>query len=123
MIRLAKQGNYQLIETKRLNKILSLSEKGTYAWVNAKGIGEILVASYKKHQADYVLAVGKYRLYEVKDEQKLADTIHLELSTGKGNWQGYLLITGFPTAKDKRSRIIPTKEIITKSTSHSLLNM
>lgn len=89
---------------------------GTYAWINAQGIGEILVASYKKHKADYVLAVGKYRLYEVKDEPKLTDTLHLELLTGKGNWQGYLLITGFPNKEDKRSRIIPTKEIITKST-------
>lgn len=120
MIKLIKQGDYQLIETKRLNKILSLSDKGTYAWVNAEGIGEILVSSYKEHEADYVLAVGKYRLYEVKDEPKLADTLHLELTTGKGNWQGYLLITGFPTEKDRKSRIIPTKEIITKSSSSCL---
>lgn len=115
MIKLIKQGDYQLIETKGLNKVLNLSDKGTYAWINAEGIGEILVTSHKKHQADYVLAVGKYRLYEVKDEPKLADTLHLELTTGKGNWQGYLLISGLPTAKDKKNRIIPTKEIITKS--------
>lgn len=129
MIKLIQQGDYELIETKRFNKILTLSEKGTYAWINVEGTGEILVSSHKrslradalkKHQTDYVLAVGKYRFYEVKDEPKLADTLHLELLTGKGNWQGYLLITGFPTEKDK-SRIIPTKEIITKSSgSHAL---
>lgn len=119
MIKLIKQGDYQLIETKGLTKVMSLSDKGTFAWINAEGIGEILVSSHKKHQADYILAVGKYRLYEVKDEPELADTLHLELSTGKGNWQGYLLITGFPSDKTKRSRIIPTKEIITKSNIYS----
>jgi len=117
MIRVVKQGDYQLIESKGLTKILSLSDKGTYAWVNAKGIGEIFVSTCKNHQSDQVLAVGKYRLYEVKDEANLADTLHLELSTGKGNWQGYLLITGLPTNENKRNRIIPTKEIITKSSS------
>ncbi len=117
MIQLIKQGDYELIETKGLTKILKLSDKGNFAWVNAEGIGEILVSSYKKHQTDHMLAVGKYRLYEVKDEPKLADTLHLELLTGKGKWQGYLLITGLPTNKDKRNRIIPTKEIITKSAS------
>lgn len=119
MIKLVKHGDYKLIETKGLTKILSLSDKGTYAWVNAEGIGEILVSSHKKHQADYVLACGKYRLYEVKDEPKLADTFHMELSVGKGCWQGYLLVTGFPTNEHKKNRIIPTKEIITKSNGSS----
>ena len=117
MITLLGQGEYQLLETKNLNKILKISDKGTYAWINAKGIGEILIFSHKKHKADYVLSVGKYRLYQVKDDSKLTDTIHLELSTGKSSWQGYLLITGFPNDKDKRSRIIPTEEIITKSSN------
>lgn len=115
MIRLLGQGDYQLTETRGITKILRLSDRGVFAWVNAGEIGEILVATTNKFNDLYTLASGKYRIYEVKDEPKLTDTLHLELFTGKGLWQGYLLITGFPTDEHKRTRIIPTNEIITKS--------
>lgn len=114
MIKLTQRGEYSLIETKGHTKILNLDKK-TYAWINASGIGEILVGSHKKHIADHILAVGEYRIYEVKNEDKLTDQIHLELSVGKGRWQGYLLLTGLPHGKKKRNRIIPTYEIITKA--------
>lgn len=86
-----------------------------FAWINASGIGEILVVSQNPHKTDHVLAVGKHRIYEVKDEPDLTDLIHLELLVGDGVWQGYLLPTGLPTNENKRNRIIPTLEIITKS--------
>ncbi len=116
MIKLIHKGEYILIETKNLTKILTLFTKGTFAWVNASGIGEILVSSHKKHPADYILSVGKYRIYEVKDEPNLTDLLHLELLVGEGIWQGYLFPKGLPTSTEKRKRIIPTKEIITKTT-------
>lgn len=116
MITLLQRGDYALMETARQTKVLTLDQKKNYAWVNASGIGEILVASTKKHRADHLLAVGKYRLYEVNDEAKLTDLIHLELLVGDGTWQGYVLPTGLPHTKDKRNRIIPTKELISKST-------
>lgn len=115
MIRLLDEGDYQLTETLGITKIIKLSGKGSFAWVNAGDIGEILVATSGTFKDLYTLATGKYRIYEVNDEPKLADTLHLELFTGRGHWQGYLLITGFPTNKHKRTRIIPTTEIITKS--------
>ncbi len=120
MIKLLKHGDYKLIETPGLTKILYLSENGTFAWINAEGIGEILVSSHKNHRMDYILSQGKYRVYSVKDEPKLTDTFHLELLVGKGFWQGYLLLTDFPKGVKKRSRIIPTKEVISKSTSINL---
>lgn len=118
MIKLIKQGSYCLIETLRHTKILTLDtqvRKKTYAWVNAADIGEILVASHKTHKADHILSVGKYRIYKIKDEEKLTDLIHLELLAGDGVWQGYLLPTGLPAGDKKRNRIIPTNETITKS--------
>lgn len=115
MINLIRQGNYSLIETKGQTKILLLDEN-TYAWVYARNIGELLVSSHKKHKVDHLLAVGKYRLYEVKKEPKLTDLAHLELHAGDGMWQGYLLPTGLPNGEKHRNRIIPTKEVITKST-------
>lgn len=114
MIKLLKEGSYKLIETKRHTKILNLGGKN-YAWVNAAGIGEILVSSHAPFATDHVLAVGKFRIYDVKDEQSLTDLLHLELFVGFGQWQGYLLTTGLPTSQMIRKRIIPTSEIITRS--------
>lgn len=116
MIRLIQSGNYTLIETKAQTKILTVNGKSTFAWVTAAEIGEILVTSHKSHKVDHVLSVGKYRLYEVRDEPKLTDLIHLELFVGDGIWQGYLLPTGLPDEEKTRNRIIPTNEIITKAT-------
>lgn len=114
MIRLVDQGKYTLQATKKLTKILFLNDKKIYVWINAEGIGEILLTTNKDHMANYILAKGNYRLYEVKDEPELTDLLHLELFVGDGNWQGYLLPTGLPTSKNNRNRIIATKEIITK---------
>jgi hypothetical protein len=111
MIKLLESGDYRLIETKGQTKILILPA-ATYAWVNAKDIGEILVASHNPHQVDHLLAVGEYRLYDVDDEPHLSDQLHLELAVGRAEWQGYLLTTGFPTDEHKRGRIIPTREVI-----------
>lgn len=113
MVKHIEEGSYELLETKNQTKILKLGNK-TFAWVNAAEIGEILVTSQKDHETDTLLARGTYRLYEVKDEPDLADMLHLELAVGEGKWQGYLLPTGLPTATDKRNRIIPTRETITK---------
>lgn len=115
MIKLISEGQYTLTETKSQNKILTLDDKA-YAWINAAEIGEILVSSRRPHRTDNTLAVGKYRVYAVKDEPKLTDLIHLELLVGEGKWQGYLLPTGIPNPKSNRKRIIPTNELITKST-------
>lgn len=116
MIRLRKEGKYTLIETKGHTKILILDKRITFAWIIADAIGEILVASHASHSIDHILSLGRYRMYEVKDEPKLTDLLHLELFVGEGTWQGYLLPTGLPTKEKKRNRIIPTTEIITKST-------
>lgn len=114
MIKLIQQGNYSLIETKGQIKILALDEKTVFAWVNLAEIGEILVTSHNPHKTQHLLALGKYRLYLVDDEPKLTDLMHLELFVGHGQWQGYLLPKGLPTSEDKRHRIIPTEEVITK---------
>jgi hypothetical protein len=112
MITLMDKGDYRLIETKSQVKILFLNDLA-YAWVWAKDIGEILVTTHQPHKIDHILAVGRFRLYDVENEPKFIDNQHLELLIGDGQWQGYLLLTGLPTAQKIRSRIIPTKELIT----------
>lgn len=115
MIRLLKEGTYRLIESKSQTKILTLDSQFSYAWIMAYDIGEILVSSHQTHAEDCVLSVGKYRIYEVEQESNLSDQLHIELCVGTGLWQGYLLPTGLPTETKKRSRIIPTQEVISRT--------
>lgn len=117
MIKLIKEGRYTLLETKNETKILILDDIHKFAWINVSNIGEILVTTHKTLRKDCLLSIGKYRLYDVKDEPDLTDLIHLELLVGDGMWQGYLLPLGLPTTTKKRGRIIPTEEIITVSTT------
>ena len=115
MIRLLKQGKYSLTETFDHTKILMLDEYKKFAWVNATNIGDILVSTHRKFNPSATISTGTYRMYEVKDESKLTDLVHLELFVGNGRWQGYLLPTGLPTNSKKRNRVIATNEIITRS--------
>ncbi len=112
MITLLKSGSYKLIETKANIKILYL-DHDTYAWVEPKSIGQILVTSHTPHTADHALAMGDYAIYQVDGEPYLTDMAHLELEFGQQAWQGYLLPTGLPAKNKKRARIIPTTQIIT----------
>lgn len=114
MIRIIRSGEYKLIETKSQTKILILDNKEHFAWINTDNIGQILVASRQTRKGYNVLAFGNYRLYEIRKEPELTDLSHLELHAGNGIWQGYLLPTGLPKNRKKRSRIIPTNEIVTK---------
>jgi len=111
MITLIKSGIYKLIETKKDTKVLYLDQHA-YAWITSKDIGEILIVSHKAHKTDCLLSVGDYRLYSVHDEVSLTDLNHLELEAGAGLWQGYLLPTGLPDDQKKRSRVIPTPQLI-----------
>ncbi|OGK16151.1 hypothetical protein A2690_01795 [Candidatus Roizmanbacteria bacterium RIFCSPHIGHO2_01_FULL_39_12b] len=116
MITFLKNGRYVLYETKDKNKILSLDRTKTLAWINIDNISSIIVFSRKNIKPESVLSIGKYRLYDVKDEPKLTDLMHLELLVGDGIWQGYLLPIGLPSSQKNKSRVIPTREIITKTT-------
>lgn len=113
MIKILARGEYKLIETKHNTKVLILDNKETFAWINAENIGEILVTSRKTLKEDNLLAVGKYRLYDITDEPKFTDQQHLELQVGCGFWQGYLLPTGLPSDEKKRNRVITTSELLT----------
>ena len=113
MIKLLKTGKYSLIETRSDVKVLKLGKK-TFAWIFAKSIGEMLVATHRPHKTDQKLSKGEYRIYKVIDEPELVDQLHLELAIGEGDWQGYLLPTGFPQKRKIKSRIIPTEEVITE---------
>lgn len=111
MIKLIKKGSYRLVATKDHKRMLYLDGQG-YQWAYAEHIGDLLAFSKHPHTFNYLLALGAYRIYRVKDEPKLVDLDHLELQVGDGQWQGYLLLTGLPTRRKIRSRIEPTREVI-----------
>jgi len=117
MIYLDETGTYELVETKRHIKILCLSG-AIYAWLEPKDIGEILILSKRNHTVNCILSIGHYRLYRVTNEPGLVDLAHLELEVGNDTWQSYLLLTGLPTKHKKRSRIIPTNELITHNPTY-----
>ena len=119
MISLINSGQYRMIETKADTKVLELNGS-TFAWVTAKGIGEILVTTHKEHKTDAILSVGRFKLYEVKDEPGIADLTHLELEAGNDVWQSYLLLTGLPNDTRIRTRIIPSREYITGNKKYAL---
>jgi hypothetical protein len=112
MKKLIKEGNYILIETKMNTKVLILQHTGIFAWVNAFGIGELLVKTERKFSLQNILATGSFKLYDIIDEPNLTDLQHLELEVGKDKWQGYLLTRGLPNARERKHRIIPTYELV-----------
>jgi len=113
MINLLETGPYRLLSTREHGTMLFLGEQG-YHWSWAKGIGELLTLSKRPHQPSHTLAEGRYRIYDVKDEPKVTDLHHLELSLGPRKWQGYLLLTGLPDTKRIRRRIVPPEEVISR---------
>jgi len=112
MIEQVREGSYELIESKHGTRALTL-DSDAFAWINAKDIGELLVGLDKVPKIKTHIARGRYYLYNVKDEPMLHDIEHLELEYGDNNWQGYFLLTGLPAEDKKRTRIIPTSEVIT----------
>lgn len=115
MIRVVQRGEYALFETKAKNRIMLLDDTDTYLWINLGGIEELVYELSVLCIKQYI-RVGKYRLYRVKNEKNLSDKFHLELFSGLGNWQGYLLPDGLPTKPNQSKKIIFTAELITKIT-------
>ena len=114
MIKLTRHGIYKLTETRNHTKILSLNND-SFAWVEPRNIGELLVLAHVGNVHQKVLSVGDFNLYLVDNEPDLHDMFHLELEVGADIWQGYLLLTGLPTKTHPRTRIVPTTELIAHS--------
>jgi hypothetical protein len=112
MITLTQQGTYSIAGTKDHKTMLTLDDV-QYLRSYAPKIGDLLTFAKHEHTVDHLIVDGKYRIYKVKGEPNLVDLEHLELSVGRGKWQGYLLLTGLPTARKIRSRIVTTDEVIT----------
>ena len=116
MIKIINQGTYSLVKTKGPGKILTLDKAQSFAWIDNK-LNKLQTRHEQSTDGNHVLSLGKYRLYEVKDEPNLTDLLHLELSAGEGLWQGYLLSDDLPQNDQNKVQIKPTKEAITLTSS------
>ncbi|HIA91706.1 TPA: hypothetical protein EYO12_01140 [Candidatus Saccharibacteria bacterium] len=121
MINQIDSGSYVLGESKNHTKILTLNDQ-SYAWILMPGVGDILSFLSEQKTPYATLSTGNFKLYDIQDEPELVDLQHLELQTGMDSWQGFLLLTGLPNKVKKRSRIIPTKELV-ETAHHSFRQM
>lgn len=115
MIAIVSRGIYAFIETREKTQILTLDAKKKIIWnITAKN-GSISFITAQPQVTDRILRTGKYRLYQVKDELTLTSGTHLELLTGRGVWQGYVLPQGLPKNNKSLYPLFTVAEIITKS--------
>ncbi|HEY1063901.1 MAG TPA: hypothetical protein VGE30_01235 [Candidatus Saccharimonadales bacterium] len=119
MITRTDKGIFKLTETKHGTKILYLNSK-SYAWIFVPKIGSLLIYSTSPHKVRDVLSTGRFYIYDVDNEPHLSDQLHLELETGKEDWQGYLLPTGLPEPDNTTKLFIPTHEVITHNPAHRI---
>jgi hypothetical protein len=115
MISTIASGLYTLGQSHHGVKLLQLHGE-TFAWVTVPRIGGLLVHTTQPHVLHERLSRGRYRLYNVVDEPRFSDQLHLELEYGTNAWQGYVLPSGLPTRHVTRRRIVPTQELITSRT-------
>lgn len=115
MITTIAAGDYKLVGINNNTKLLLLEGLQPIYWIAVNATQKIFVAPEKYCVQQYVISQGKYRIYEVTKEQGLTNAVHMELLLDTKRWQGYLLPEGFPNILKKRMRIIPTKQIITKT--------
>ena len=112
MIRVVTKGEYMLLKTCDDRTLLLLEENDPVMWIADSGCADLLEICDKAYSTKCVIVYGNYRLYEVKDESYLTGWEHLELTVGKGRWQGYLLPHGLPSGGKRRREIISTEELI-----------
>lgn len=115
MIKLLQSGGYKLLETKDNITVLHLDNKNAYVWKNVETKGDLQYIKFNPEKICCFLALGNYRLYEVKDETNLTSGNHFELYVGKSKWQGYILPNGLPHTITAKKPIKQTPEIITKA--------
>ena len=113
MIKLIDKGRYALVETYSHTKILRLG-KSKYAWIDTSK-GELLVKTKRAYRGSLTLSARQYRLYEVENERDLPNALHLELNTGNGKWQAYILPSGLPNESKPRAPMLPRARSITVS--------
>jgi hypothetical protein len=105
-----RHGRYELFETPRENRILSLGSDLWFAWVTGEQ-GEILVRSDEDHERARVIQEGEFYLVDVQADPSFTDVPHLFLER-EGRFQEIILPNGLPTDDDPQRRVVQTEKSI-----------
>lgn len=105
-----RHGRYELFETPRENRILTLGSDLWFAWVTGEQ-GEILVRSDADHERDRTIQEGEYYLVDFRSDPSFTDVPHLFLERD-GRFQEVILPNGIPTVDDNQKRVVNTEKTV-----------
>ncbi len=107
------KGRYELFETTHGHRILVLSDKQWFAWVEGQK-GEILVLSDSDHEKDHTIQEGDFYLADFQDDPKFQNNQpHLFLQKGD-EFKELIVPNGLPTENDSQKKVVSTDDAISK---------
>jgi len=107
-----RNGRYELFETTRDNRILTLGNDLWFAWVKGEQ-GEILVRSDADHERARTIQEGEFYLVDFQSDPSFTDVPHLFLERD-GRFQEIILPNGLPTHDDSQKRVVPTQKTVNR---------
>jgi hypothetical protein len=105
-----RNGRYELYETPRDNRILTLGSDLWFAWVTGEQ-GELLVRSDEDHERARTIQEGEYYLVDFQSDPSFTDVPHLFLER-EGSYQELILPNGLPTHDDTQKRVVQTEKTL-----------
>ena len=105
-----RHGRYDLFETPRDNRILTLGNDLWFAWVTGEQ-GEILVRSDADHERARTIQEGEFYLVDFQSDPSFTDVPHLFLER-EGRFQELILPNGLPTHDDSQKRVVATEKTV-----------
>lgn len=109
MIQIKYRGHYEILSSNNNKKVLVFNNRDVYVWGED---GELASHKSSKHSGN-ISQEGNYRLYNVKDEGAYTEGLHLELQTGCGCWENYLLSNDLFNKNGDKAMLLSTNEKIT----------
>ena len=105
-----RHGRYELFETPRENRILTLGGDLWFAWVTGEQ-GTLLVRSDEGHERARTIREGEYYLVDFRADPSFTDVPHLFLERD-GQFQEVILPNGLPTVDDTQKRLVETEKTV-----------
>lgn len=104
------EGEYELFETTANHRILVLSGKRWFAWIEGDR-GEILVHSDSDHEKDHTIQKGRFYLVDFEEDPEFKDMPHLFLQE-HGVFREVMLPNGLPTEGDPQKKVVWTENTL-----------
>ena len=108
--KLEKEGQYEIFETTKGSRILTLNHKNWYAIVKGQK-GDILVGTDSDHEKKDTIQQGRFYLADFDDDPEFRDVPHLFLKDG-GAYTEFILPNDVPDKKGDKQKLIISKDKI-----------